>query len=89
MPVGDQAARAYYYRVLENLDADAVPESVLRNIDDEIDAIAAELVSASSLRRMTRTYLYRGQLGRARETLRRATESCKGYALMPDFAALN
>ncbi len=87
-PVGDQAARAYYYTMLAALDPGAVPDSVLLNIDDEIDAIAAELVSASSLRRMAQTYLQRGEIDKARAALDRATATCKGYALLPDLTAL-
>jgi tetratricopeptide (TPR) repeat protein len=87
-PVGDQAARAYYYTMLAAFDPDAVPDSVLKNINDEVDAIAAELVSASSLRRMAQTYLERGEIVKARDALGRATATCKGYALLPDLAAL-
>jgi len=88
VPVGDKAARAYYYTMLAGLEPGSVPESVLRNIDDEIDTIAAELVSASALRRMSQTHLQRGELDKARATLERATESCRGYALLPDLLVL-
>ena len=87
-PVGDQAARAYYYTMLAKLDASLVPRSVLNTIDDEIDTIAADLVSASALRRMAQTYLERGEIDKARATLGRATQSCKGYAKLPDLAPL-
>ena len=87
-PVADQAARAYYYTMLAKLDEDAVPESVLRTIDDEIDTIAGELVSASALRRMAQTYLERGEMDKARLTLKRATGLCPGYARLPDLVAL-
>ena len=87
-PVADQSARAYYYTMLAKLDAELVPLSVLSTIDDEIDAIAAELVSASALRRMAQTYLERGELDKARAALRRATDSCRGYAKLPDLAPL-
>jgi len=87
-PVADQAARAYYYTMLARLDPSAVPETVLNTIDNEIDGIAAELVSASALRRMAQTYLLRGDVDNARATLGRATESCKGYAKLPDLAPL-
>ena len=88
-PVADQSARAYYYTMLAKLDAGLVPRSVLRTIDDEIDTIASELVSASALRRMAQTYLERGELDKARAALGRATASCKGYAKLPDLALLN
>ena len=87
-PVGDQAARAYYYTMLANLRPGAVPEEVQNNIDDEIDTVAANLVSASSLRRMAQTYLRRGERNKALAALDRATASCKGYALLPDLAPL-
>lgn len=87
-PVADQAARAYYYTMLAKLDPDAVPASVLQAIDDEIDEIAGELVSASGLRRMAQTYLERRELDKARTTLRRATDLCRGYAKFPDLAEL-
>ena len=89
VPVDDQAARAYYYTMLAALDADAVPASVLRVIDDEIDTIAGQLVSASALRRMAQTYLQRGEAQKARATLDRAIASCKGYAQLPDLAPLS
>lgn len=87
-PVGDQSARAWYYTMLAELDPGSVPASVLSTIDDEIDGIAAQLVSASALRRMAQTYLVRGEIDKARATLDRATVSCRGYALLPDLAAL-
>ena len=87
-PVADQSARAYYYTMLAKLDSNLVPQSVLNTIDDEIDAIAAELVSASALRRMAQTYLERGETDKARTTLDRATNSCRGYAKLPDLAPL-
>jgi tetratricopeptide (TPR) repeat protein len=87
-PVGDRAARAYYYTALASLDPDAVSATVLGTIDDEIDDIAAQLVSASSLRRMAETYLLRGEADKARATLERATTMCRGYALLPDLSEL-
>lgn len=87
-PVADQSARAYYYTILAQLDSAAVPESVLRTIDDEIDSIAAELVSSTALRRMAQTYLLRGEHDKARAELLRATETCRGYASFPDLAPL-
>lgn len=87
-PVGDQSARAYYYTMLSGLDTNSVPQSVLSNIDDEIDSIAEQLVSASALRRMAQTYLARGEQEKALESLGRATASCQGYARLPDLAPL-
>jgi tetratricopeptide (TPR) repeat protein len=87
-PVSDRAARAYYYTMLASLDPDAVPGDIARMIDDEIDAVAAELSSATALRRMAQTYLERGNLDKARETLARATDTCRGYASYPDIVVL-
>ncbi len=87
-PVADRAARAYYYTMMASLDRAAVPISVLNTIDDEIDKIAAELVSATGLRRMAQTYLERDEFDKARTVLDRATQSCRGYAKLPDLAPL-
>ena len=74
--------------MLANLDPDSVPTSVLRVIDDEIDAIAEKLVGVSAMRRMAQTYLVRNEIDKAKATLERATASCRGYALLPDLTAL-
>jgi tetratricopeptide (TPR) repeat protein len=87
-PVSDRAARAYYYTMLASLEPDAVPRDIARTIDEEIDAVAAELASATALRRMAQTYLVRGNLDKARETLARATDTCRGYASYPDLVVL-
>ncbi len=87
-PVADRAARAFYYTILAKLDAAIVPASALDAIDNEIDEIASELVSATGLRRMAQTYLERGELGKARAVLDRATVTCKGYAMLPDLESL-
>lgn len=87
-PAADRAARAYYYTMLKGLEPNAVPDDVARTIDDEIDGIAAELDSATSLRRMAQTYLEREEIDKARATLDRATATCRGYADFPDLAAL-
>ncbi len=87
-PTADRAARAYYYTMLESLDADVVSRDVADAIGSEIDAIAAELSSATALRRMAQTYLQRGDTDKAREMLARATATCRGYAKFPDLAGL-
>jgi tetratricopeptide (TPR) repeat protein len=87
-PVSDRAARAYYYTMLASLEPDAVPRDIARMIDDEIDAVAEELASATALRRMAQTYLERGNIDKARETLARATDTCRGYASYPDLVVL-
>ncbi|MEX2258036.1 MAG: tetratricopeptide repeat protein [Woeseia sp.] len=88
-PAADRAARAYYYTMLSKLAPDSVPDDVMRTIDDEIDSIAADLESATALRRMAQTYLERGEAGKARASLKRATATCRGYARLPDLAALD
>ncbi len=89
VPMADQAARAYYYTMLARIAPALVPKSVLNTIADEIDSIAAKLVSSSALRRMAQTYLERGEVEKARATLERATVMCKGYAKLPDLAPLD
>lgn len=88
MPVGDQAARAYYYTMLATLDPGTVPDEVLNTIGDTLDTIAASLVSASSLRRIAQVYLRRGEPGKAHDAFDRAIATCKGYALFPDLAEI-
>ncbi len=87
-PAADRAARAYYYTVLAKLDPALVPEPVARSIADELDAIAAMLSDATAHRRMAQVYLLRGDLGKARAALGRATAICPGYGDLPDLAAL-
>lgn len=60
----------------------------MQSIDNEIDAIAAGLVSATELRRMAQTYLVRDEIEKARATLEKATGLCRGYAKFPDLSAL-
>ena len=88
-PIGDQAARAYYYVSLAALDTGRVPAAVLGEIADEIDGFAAELTSASEHRRMALTYLLLGDRQKARTSLQRATSTCPGYGRMPDLAVLD
>jgi len=88
-PVADRAARAYYYTMLEKLAPDSVPADVVQTLSDEIDAVAAELTSATAKRRMAQTYLERGETGKARAMLDQATKTCRGYAAMPDLAVLS
>ena len=88
MPLADRAARAYYYTILNSLDPTSVPESVLGNIDDELDDIAEALNSTTAHRRMAQTYLLRNETGKARAALDRAATTCPGYRYMPDLASL-
>ena len=88
-PVADRASRAYYYTILAKLDNTVVPASALSAIDDEVDDIAKDLVSATGLRRMAQTYLERGEIAKARAVLDRATATCRGYAMLPDLEPLH
>src|SRR5690606_13083793 len=51
-PAADRAARAYYYTMLDRLDPGRVPPGVLGGIAGELDAIRAELASATDMRRL-------------------------------------
>lgn len=86
--VADRAARAYYYTMLNSLAPDSVPDSVLGNINVELDDIAESLNSATAHRRMAQTYLLRNETEKARASLDRAATTCPGYRDMPDLASL-
>ena len=88
-PVGDRAARAYYYVSLSKLDAGRVATPVIEEIEATLDEIAAELGSASEHRRMALTYLLLGNKSKARASVEQAMSTCPGYGEMPDFVALN
>lgn len=88
-PAGDRGARAYYYTMLGSLDDSLVPENVAAAIATELDDIDAALVSSSSHRRMAQTWLMRGELDKARASMARATETCRGYGQLPDLAELH
>jgi tetratricopeptide (TPR) repeat protein len=87
-PVADRAARAYYYTVLQQLDADKVSADIVSSINDELDEIAGQLSVASAHRRMAQTYLLRGETGKAKAALAKATASCSGYGRLPDLQPL-
>jgi len=88
IPAADQAARAYYYTVLQSLDPGNVPERVQRQIDAELEQIEAAQVEATAHRRLAQIWLLRGDRGRARQALARATSTCPGYARLPDLQPL-
>lgn len=87
-PAADQAARAYYYTMLRRLDPDAVPDTVMAEIDANLDTMADELNDATAYRRLAQVWLARGEKERARQALSKATTTCPGYADFPDFRAL-
>lgn len=87
-PAADRAARAYYYTMLGQLDTGLVPEEIEESLAAGLDDIDAALVSATAHRRMAQTWLARGEIGKARRSLARATETCRGYADLPDLAML-
>ena len=88
-PAGDRAARAYYYSVLESLDVNLVPREISQQIAAELDDVDAAIVSSSSHRRMAQTWLIRGDIGKARNSLARATATCRGFGELPDLAELH
>ncbi len=87
-PAADQAARAYYYTMLEQLEPETVPDTVMAEIDASLAAMADELNDATAYRRLAQAWLARGDEERARQALARATATCPGYASFPDFADL-
>ena len=87
-PADDRASRAYYYSMLESLDADLVPATVSEQIAANLDEIDAAVVSSSGHRRMAQTWLVRREEEKARASLARATSTCRGYGDLPDLAAL-
>jgi len=87
-PAADRAARAYYYTMLGELDPDLVPRAIQEALAAELDDIDAALVSATAHRRMAQTWLARGEIEKARRSLANATETCRGYADLPDLASL-
>ncbi len=88
-PVSDRAARAYYYTMLESLQPGIVPPEVSRRLDEQIEGLDADVTSATDLRRLAQTWLVRGNAARARESLARATSTCRGYARFPDLLTLH
>ena len=88
-PISDRAARAYYYTMLESLKPGIVPPEVSRRLDEQLEGLDAEVTSATELRRLAQTWLVRGNTARARESLARATSTCRGYARFPDLLTLH
>ncbi len=88
-PVADRAARAYYYTALEQLQPGSVPAHIEDALNGELDEIAAAVVEATAHRRMAQIWVMRGELGKARAAVARATTNCPGYGMLPDFAALS
>ncbi|WP_405234974.1 tetratricopeptide repeat protein [Lentisalinibacter orientalis] len=87
-PAADQAARAYYYTMLGRLDPDAVPDTVMDEIDASLEAMTDDLNDATAYRRLAQVWLARGEKKRARQALSKATATCPGYARFPDFKEL-
>jgi tetratricopeptide (TPR) repeat protein len=87
-PAADQAARAYYYTMLQQLEPQAVPDTVMAEIDASLEAMADELNDPTAYRRLAQAWLARGDEERARRALARATATCPGYARFPDFEEL-
>ncbi len=87
-PVADRAARAYYYTALEHLAPGSLPGHVEDTLSRELDEIGPALVEASAHRRMAQIWVLRGEPAKARASVAKATETCPGYGLLPDFAGL-
>ncbi|WP_405242124.1 tetratricopeptide repeat protein [Lentisalinibacter salinarum] len=87
-PAADQAARAYYYTMLGRLDPEAVPDTVMDEIDAGLKAMTDDLNDATAYRRLAQVWLARGEKKRARQALSKATATCPGYARFPDFKEL-
>ncbi len=88
-PVADRAARAYYYTALEQLKPGSVPAHIEDTLSGELDEIGATVAEATAHRRMAQIWVMRGELGKARAAVARATTNCPGYGMLPDFAALS
>ncbi len=84
--VADNASRAYYYTMLQTLSPGSVPKSVLREISDNLDAVAAQISSASAMRRVAITYIHRDEVDKALDSISAAAASCPGYAKWPELA---
>lgn len=87
-PAADRAALAYYYTVLRSLDEELVPPAIEDNLRNELPDIGTSLVSATAHRRMAQTWLLRGNIDKAKESLQKATATCRGYAGLPDLQIL-
>lgn len=88
-PNADRAARAYYYTMLNRLDPQVVPESVLKAIRMELDEIEEDLTDTNARRRMAVIWLEYGEVEKARDSMQPVVEKCPGYANLPDLATLN
>jgi tetratricopeptide (TPR) repeat protein len=88
-PAADRVARAYYYTTLRRLDPTLVSAAVEESIARELDEIDAGIVASSAHRRMAEIRLMRGEYEKARSSLERASQTCKGYGMLPDLAPVN
>jgi tetratricopeptide (TPR) repeat protein len=87
-PAADRVARAYYYMRLKLLDPTLVPGAVEDSIAADLDEIDTSIVASSAHRRMAEVRLMRGEYEKARSSLERASQTCKGYGMLPDLAPL-
>lgn len=87
-PAADRVARAYYYAVLRDLAPERVPAAVERELDGQLEELAAGLADPTAHRRMAQIWLLRGAPEKAREARDRAAAVCPGYTALPELAAL-
>jgi hypothetical protein len=86
--VADKAARAYYYLTLLDLDPVNAPKAALASLEHDLEEALQAGVESSSLLRVSQSWLLKGDVGRARVALDKATERCRCYADFPDVARL-
>lgn len=87
--IADRASRAYYYTMLRSLDRDTVSDDVYNSMRAELDQISDTVTEPSALRRLAQTWLTLGETDKAKQTLGKVTQTCPGYALMPDLLSLS
>ncbi len=87
-PATDRVARAYYYAVLRELAPERVPAVVDRELDAQLEDLAAGVADPTAHRRMAQIWLLRGAPEKAREARDRAAAICPGYIALPELAAL-
>ncbi|MCR9261050.1 MAG: tetratricopeptide repeat protein [Pseudomonadaceae bacterium] len=87
-PSADNAARAYYYLVLHELDPQRVPDATLAQVLASLDEISSDINEATAHRRMAQIWVLRKAWGKAADAVERATSKCAGYGMLPDFQVL-
>jgi tetratricopeptide (TPR) repeat protein len=86
--LADHAARAYYYTILRDLDAELVPERVSATTTAQLEEVYDVLPEPSAHIRAAQAWLRLGQYQRAETSLARATATCRGFGGHPDLRIL-